>query len=134
MVDVLVSKVPLDKWKELCSKLGLPLKRVTDIEIEGLKLCYNLALMGLKEQKGFTLAGVIETLRSLECVEAADSCLQCLQQQQPIGNGPVEQPNVDPAEQPLPRFALCSSFEPAMSLVSCGRNSTLLCEGKANVL
>lgn len=120
VVNELANKVPL-QWKEVCSKLGTTLKCLQDIEREGCKYCYMMALMDLKELNKFTLAGVIDVLKSLGCDDIATSLHNDSQQRST---------NNDSVEQSLPvHFSPRSSFEPVTSLASCGRNSAFLSEG-----
>ncbi|KAL5490812.1 hypothetical protein EMCRGX_G015999 [Ephydatia muelleri] len=122
VVNELANKVPL-QWKEVCSKLGTTLKCLQDIEREGCKYCYMMALMDLKELNKFTLAGVIDVLKSLGCDDIATSLHNDSQQRST---------NNDSVEQSLPvHFSSRSSFEPVTSLASCGRNSAFLSEGTA---
>ena len=111
LVDELAGKAS-HKWKEVCSKLGIAPKRLHDIELEGYKYCYMIALMDLRESNEFTTAAVINALKSLECYEAANSI-----QQLPASSDSVEK------SLPSTPFVPRSSFNPQTSLASCGRNS-----------
>ena len=80
-----------------------------------------MALMDLKELNKFTLAGVIDVLKSLGCDDIATSLHNDSQQRST---------NNDSVEQSLPvHLSPRSSFEPVTSLASCGRNSAFLSEG-----